>query len=306
MVELIWRLVVDTTKTLGWVVLFFTPALFLFWRMARERRKYDEEAKIPFTQLPMRPPGESSRLKAEKLFEKSMENLVMLLVGCGIFAMTVAGSNSPHPGQVAAVAGIIVLGITAFTAPRVLNSMREYWKYRLGFRGERLVGQELNQLLSKGYQVFHDIPFEGYNVDHIAVGAAGVFVVETKARRKWKVKELKHPMHIVRYDGNALTWPSGRTDRFGLVQTERNAKSVSEWLSSATGESVFCRPVLTLPGWWVERRITHRPSVIVLSSKNLHRYFPSKTSNSMPPEQMRRICYQLRERCKLDESNSGN
>lgn len=40
------------------------------------------------------------------------------------------------------------------------------------------------------------------------------------------------------YDGTTLTWASGRSDRFGLDQAERNARSVAEWLTAATGEAV--------------------------------------------------------------------
>lgn len=302
MSEIIWRLIRDIIENLLWVALFSTPVVVLLWRVARERRKYDEEAKIPFTEFPLRPPGESSRVAAEKLFETAMENLLVLMCSGAVFGLTVAVSKVGDRLMLAGMGGLIVLGITAVTAPRILRSLRNYWKYQLGFRGERLVGQELDQLLSKGYRVFHDIPFEGFNVDHVAVGAAGVFVVETKARRKWKVKDLKHPAHMVRYDGNSLTWPSGRADRFGLEQTERNAHTVSEWLSKATGEGVLCQPILTLPGWWVERRLVQRPQVIVLSSKKLHRYFPTSSPKPIRAEQVRRIVYHLSERCRLEDS----
>ncbi|HEX2851876.1 MAG TPA: nuclease-related domain-containing protein [Opitutaceae bacterium] len=302
MPEIIWRLIREIVENLFWVALFSTPVVALLWRVARERRKYDEEAKIPFTEFPLRPPGESSRVAAEKLFETAMENLLVLMGSCAVFGMTVAGWKNGNQLTLAGMGGLIVLGVTAVTAPRILRTLRNYWKYRLGFRGERLVGQELDQLLSKGYRVFHDVPFEGFNVDHVAVGPAGVFVIETKARRKWKVKDLKHPAHMVRYDGNSLTWPSGRADRFGLEQTERNAHTVSEWLSNATGEDVFCQPILTLPGWWVERRLVQRPKVIVLSSKKLHRYFPTTSPKPIRTEQVRRIIYHLGERCRLDDS----
>lgn len=298
----LWLGLKEIVRTLLWVALFFIPPTWVLWRMSRERKKYDEEAKIPFTEFPLRPPGESCRVEAEKLFEKGVENLLLLILGCAIFGLCTAQAKSDQRLLVAGISGVIVLGITAYTTPRIFSSIREYWRYRLGFRGERLVGQELDQLLAKGYRVFHDVPFAGFNIDHVAVGPVGVFVVETKARRKWKVKELKHPAHVVRYDGGTLTWPSGRADRFGLEQTERNARTVSEWLSAITGEEVVCRPILTLPGWWVERRMVRAPKVTVLSSKKLHRYFPTTAARPIRPEQVRRICYHLSERCRLDDS----
>jgi len=54
--------------------------------------------------------------------------------------------------------------------------------YQLGFQGERYVAEELNQLMADGFHVFHDVPFENYNMDHVLVGPTGVFVVETRQR----------------------------------------------------------------------------------------------------------------------------
>ena len=46
--------------------------------------------------------------------------------------------------------------------------------------GERLVGETLNQLSGDTTYVFHDIPGERFNVDHIIVSTRGVYVIETK------------------------------------------------------------------------------------------------------------------------------
>lgn len=53
-------------------------------------------------------------------------------------------------------------------------------KYRKGLEGERLVGETLNQLSGDTTYVFHDIPGERFNVDHIIVSTRGVYVIETK------------------------------------------------------------------------------------------------------------------------------
>ena len=186
MTSLLWSFVASTVEILFWVLLFYIPPVAVLWLMFRSKRAYEAEAKVPFTDLPLRPPGESSRVAAQKIFEDTIENLLVIVLASAVFGMAVAMSASGNKLFLAGVSGVVVLGTTAIMAPRVLRSLRKYWNYQLGFKGERLVGEELNQLLAKGYRVFHDVPFNGYNVDHVAVGSSGVFVVETKTRRKWK------------------------------------------------------------------------------------------------------------------------
>lgn len=159
------------------------------------------------------------------------------------------------------------------------------------------MAEELNQLLAHGWRVFHDVPFEGFNIDHVAVGQTGIFAVETKTRRKWKDRATKNPAHIVRYDGRQFTWPSGATNGFGLEQAERNARTLGDWLTKATGEEVNCRPVLTLPGWWIETT-GNEGRVLVGASKGLHRLLLRSGSGAITADQLRRIAYQLEERCR--------
>jgi hypothetical protein len=301
MVSSLTAILRSTVETALWVAVFYVPVGVLLWRMFKAKRAYQVEAKLPFTDLPLRPPGESSRIEAEKNYQEAMENFLTLLVASGFCGAIVGMSPQAHKGLIAVGFGIAVVGATAIIAPRVFRSIRKFRQYQLGFKGERIVGEELNQLMTKGYRVFHDIPFEGFNIDHVVVGPAGVFVVETKARRKALTKNVARPTHIVRYDGKRLVWPSGKYDDRSLDQAARNARTVSEWLTAATGETVTCQPVLTFPGWWVERSVKGRASVTVVSSKNLHRYFPTYSPRPIAPEQVRRIAFQLRERCKLAE-----
>jgi hypothetical protein len=53
-----------------------------------------------------------------------------------------------------------------------------------GAKGEEQVGQVLESLRSKGWIILHDllIPTAG-NIDHLIIGPAGIFVVETKSHR---------------------------------------------------------------------------------------------------------------------------
>ena len=49
-----------------------------------------------------------------------------------------------------------------------------------GAHAEEVVAEGLMNL-PKGYHVFHDIEFDGFNIDHVVVGPGGIFLVETKS-----------------------------------------------------------------------------------------------------------------------------
>jgi len=57
--------------------------------------------------------------------------------------------------------------------------------WAVGARGEELLGQRLNGLAARGIRVLHDrrIPPAKANIDHIAVGPSGVFVIDAKRYR---------------------------------------------------------------------------------------------------------------------------
>ena len=52
----------------------------------------------------------------------------------------------------------------------------------------------------QGFHVYHDFPAEGFNIDHIVVGAKGVFAVETKTRSKRTTANRREDA-TVEYDG---------------------------------------------------------------------------------------------------------
>lgn len=126
-------------------------------------------------------------------------------------------------------------------------------KLRLGYDCEVYVGQNLmNGLMSHGFKVYHDFPAtDTFNIDHIAVGPTGVFAIETKGRAKQVTIEKDNWQ--VTFDGTKLIFPSWTEDR-PVIQATAQAKWLSEWLSSATGQPVTVSPVLAIPGWFVKMK----------------------------------------------------
>jgi hypothetical protein len=147
-----------------------------------------------------------------------------------------------------------------------------------------------------GFEVYHDVPFDSFNIDHVLVGSPGVFSVETKTRRKPDGKTRNKQFRVV-FDGACLRWPWG-TDTDALEQASRNAQTLAQWLSGAVGERVLVTAVLTLPGWMVDRNAASKV-VHVLNPKEIAKLVDGQPEN-LNETLIKRICYQLDQKCKME------
>lgn len=181
-----------------------------------------------------------------------------------------------------------------FLLYKLINLARLRFDLQNGLESETAMGQELNQLMRDGAVVFHDIPAEGFNIDHVVVTRGGMYAVETKGRMKpdrgGGTKDA-----TVRFDGEVLSFPDW-TDRETLGQARRQAKWLSKWLSRAVGEQVPVKPVVALPGWFVER--AGRGDVIVISGREAPSLLKGFQNTTLSDQQITRIAHQLEQRCR--------
>jgi hypothetical protein len=175
--------------------------------------------------------------------------------------------------------------------------LRKVYNLKLGYQGERFVGGLLETLREHGYRVFHDLPFDNFNIDHAIVGPAGVFAIETKTRRKAVAKKNdKSKTAKILFDGQVLQFPNWQ-DSYGVKQACNNARHLSTHLSAATGDKVFVEPILVLPGWWVEST-TNQP-LLVVNPKQLLTALPRRPKK-LEPAQIQRIAYQLERMAEME------
>ncbi|TVS21190.1 MAG: NERD domain-containing protein, partial [Planctomycetaceae bacterium] len=100
--------------------------------------------------------------------------------------------------------------------------MKRRRNMQLGYDCELAVAQELNALARKGYYVFHDVPADGFNIDHVTVGPTGVVAIETKGRPKPLGKDGRANAKM-RFEQGRLQFP-GWSERKPLDQATRQAK----------------------------------------------------------------------------------
>ncbi len=283
---LLWAIVLETALLAG--VIFGVLGL-IHWK--------DRKKRLPFTQKILRPPGESLRVRLAELDEKTNDRLVQLLL-VAYSPLLIAGLAALQ-GVRLGVGAWIFFAVTAIVASTwsgyalwTLLGLRR--RCRLGYEGERHVGEALNQLMLAGYRVFHDFlitdkPGVTRNIDHIVIGTNGVFAVETKTRRK--VKALDGAK--VTMGEGCLEYPWG-TDRCGLDQARDNAAWLSDWLSKTSDAPINVGAILALPGWFIERRC--KLPITVLSGREVTVQVPKLDGTPLTSNEIRRIAAMIEDR----------
>lgn len=135
-----------------------------------------------------------------------------------------------------------------------LYKFAKHWDARQnardGMAAERMAAQQLNRLIGAGCHVLHDIPGDGFNIDHVVVSPTGVFAVETKSMRKARAS-ADDSHYKVAYDGKALAFPGWRTAE-PIEQARRQAQWLAKRLRETLSQDVPVIPAVALPGWYIE------------------------------------------------------
>jgi hypothetical protein len=209
-------------------------------------------------------------------------------------------NSFPYLFAIIAVVGLIYCG------RKTWKTFSKLTKLRLGHTAEIATANELIGLQALGYQVFHDIQADGFNIDHLAIGKNGVFAIETKGRHKRKrdsksTSATQGKDYQLFYKDGRLCFPSW-TETKPIEQATRQAKWVSQWLTKATGEQIFSSPVLVFPGWYVTSQT--RPPFPILNHKQLVKTIPAVRTQALSQQQVDAIVYQVGQRC-LSKSEVG-
>lgn len=145
---------------------------------------------------------------------------------------------------------LLAAGAFAYGLRDYIRSHRARERARDGLLAERVTGMQLNRLVAQDCIVMHDLPADGFNIDHVVIAPRGVYAVETKSFRKPKDADGRH--YRVAYDGSALRFPDF-VEKDALEQARKQASWLSKVLREALGSEVPVIPALALPGWHVDQ-----------------------------------------------------
>lgn len=249
----------------------------------------------PLTRDLLRSPGQSLREQVDNLTLALMSDFACLATVSSFAGLIFTMLDRPGTSVwTYGVVIVLVIGVFGFYVIALWRRWQRRTDLRLALDGEMATGEELNQLILHRCRVFHDIPANRFNVDHVVVGPAGVFAVETKARSK-ATRGGGVNSATVTYDGDTLAFPRWQ-GREPLEQAKRQAEWLRKWLTSAVGEPVHVKPVLALPGWFVERKAPG--DVIVINPRNATFLAEPRGRQEFTAQTIQRIAHQLEQRCR--------
>lgn len=237
------------------------------------------ETRSPLKDRPLRNPGQSvRRALVDIVFDKLMAPLLGATVAIAVVLTEWVHYFSPL-GRAPWVQTALALTVLGYFAVQYRRFQPKIRALKLAEDGEKAVGQFLEALREKGYQVFHDIVTDDFNVDHVLIGPAGVFTIETKTRSK--------PLHgkaEIDFDGETLKVGGYTPDRDPIVQALAQAAWLKRLLTESTGKPIPVRPVVLFPGWYINDSRQNKRDLWVLEPKALAIWLGNEKTVFAPDE----------------------
>jgi nuclease-like protein len=134
----------------------------------------------------------------------------------------------------------IAVVATFVSAIVLFRLVKRFRNLNRGERGEIKVAELLDELRVFGYRVIPDITRDGFNIDHVVVGPAGVFVVETKYRGGYGVIEFR--------SGEGLFVGGRKEENDPLAQARGNAAEVNLMIKEDCGVYKWVTPLVVFVG----------------------------------------------------------
>jgi hypothetical protein len=195
--------------------------------------------------------GQYARATVRRLRMRTLVTLGALAVATAALGRTFG----LHDGRF--LASEVALLVSMFVISRYVLPLVE--RRDRGAQGEEHVGSLLEGLSDRGWRVIHDASLGRGNVDHILIGPAGVFTVETKSH--------PGPVRVARVHGATLS----------------QARAQSRAIEQVTGAEV--EPLLVFSRAFVDRPMARRKGVRVVPARMLLGYL-AKRPQKLSREEM--------------------
>ena len=218
----------------------------------------------PIKDKPLRLPGQSLDEERAAIWDDKLEPYALLALCFVAIAFLEWWRAWTHVPPAPVFFSIVALVMVSFAAWRIWRSLPRLRAIRQGIEGEKAVGQFLERLRESGYHVFHDVVGPTFYVDHVLVGPAGLFTIETKTWSKPSKGDAR-----VTGDTEGLLVAGQRPDRDPVVQARAQAVWLHQQIKESTGKPFAVKPVIVFPGWFIDPSAQRISNLWVLEPKAL-------------------------------------
>ena len=232
-----------------------------------------KQKRSPLERKPLRNPGQSLQQYIQhvhNLQEMPLAAMIAMAVAIAIdewwrhFA-----ARPPQPIGATLIAAVVV----ACCVYQLSVLRKRLTSLQLGLDGEKTIGQLLEANRRNDWHVFHDIPCNRGNIDHVLIAPQGVFAIETKTRSKPAEGEP-----IVTYNGESVKFKDSKPDRKPIIQARAVRDWLREFLHNYTATDYPVRGVVIPLGWYVQSSKDGRPidNIWVLNEKAFLKWFDNE------------------------------
>jgi hypothetical protein len=231
----------------------------------------------PLKEKPLRLAGESLDREIDKWVNEKALGALFVAACLSMAAYLEWYGFLTHAPRRPVLFTVVAVAAVIFSGWRIWSIRGRVRQLRLGRDGERVVGQFLERLHEGGGQVYHDIPGEGFNLDHVVISRHGIYAIETKTFSKpW-------PTATILVDGDTLSVAGRVPDRNPIEQVTAAARWLEHKLKESTGKRFAVRGVVVFPGWFVAQR-SPRGNVWVLEPKMLPGFIEQEPASIAPAD----------------------
>ena len=210
--------------------------------------------------------GQSLRVKAERQFDDFVPYLMIVFgfwIVCLVEWMQKIVGEHPTLGFWM----FLSLLVTCYGGVRAFRLYPQLQNARLGKPGQRRVAEILGRIRSKGFVVFHDLPENGSNIDHVVVGPTGIYAIATRAWNAIGSRTIDYQTENEVILGGRIT--DGRL----LREVRGSARAVHLRLKKHLHENYWVKPLLVFLGDWRVSRGAGDFAVTVMTADQLEDYF---------------------------------
>jgi hypothetical protein len=181
---------------------------------------------------------------------------------------------------------ILGIPILIFFTYKTFKTRSEILRLRMARDGEKAVGQYLEALRFSGAIIFHDLPADNFNIDHLIISPHGIYLIETKTH----AKPIKGKA-IIQVKQNKVFANGYEIPRNPLEQATAESRWLAELIQETTGKKFPVRSVVLFPGWFVEK-MSKNEDVWVLNPKAL-RAFIANMPETISREDLHLVSYHI-------------